>query len=300
MLKIRLKGRLGNQLFIYAFARELAYKYNQKVLVYDRKNEKDKMWYSHLDNYPLNNNIIFTSDKKKILAMNPIKKGLFLYDRLAIRRLSPREKHNFQIKNMPFFAKNGLFLLQDGYFELPENVKSDSFFDGYFQSPRFFENIKSELKKELIPNHAFSNSEKKFLSKIQNTNSVCVTIRLGDYINNSTHQVCTRSFYERAMDKMREMYPDCTFFIFSDEIKRAKEIFDFKYPVIYDSGEMKDYVSLNVMSNCKHFIISNSSFSWWAQYLSEYDRKSVIAPDRWYAKDVPCDIYEKDWILLKA
>lgn len=300
MLYMRLKGRLGNQLFIYAFARELVYKYNQQVLLYDRKDEKDSMWYSHLDNYPLNTNVHFTSNKRDMKIGNFKSKLRFIYDRVAIRHLPPRERYNFQIRNLKKNEKNSLFLLMDGYAPLPKKINDGTFFDGYFQSPKYFNNIREELIKELNPVHTYSEEEKKFINKIKNTESVCVTIRLGDYINNSTHQVCSKEFYLNAMDKLKKIYPDCTFFIFSDEVDKAQQIFDFKYPVIYDSGKMQDYVSLHVMSMCKHFIISNSSFSWWAQYLSTNPQKIVIAPDKWYAQDVPCDIYEDNWVLMKG
>lgn len=110
--------------------------------------------------------------------------------------------------------------------------------------------------------------------------------------------------YKRVLFKSNEEIEEKktelqVFYLFCD-IDQAKKIFDFDFPVIYDSGKMKDYVSLYVMSKCKHFIISNSSFSWWAQYLSKKPEKIVIAPNKWYATDVPCDIYERNWELLNV
>ena len=231
----------------------------------------------------------------------PLKsKILFVFNRLRVNKLNNRQRYVFETKNMKLFNKNGLFLLNDGYYPLPDYLPRNTFFDGYFQSPRFFDDIKEELISDLVPQEPLSEDERNFLQDIKSNESVCVTIRLGDYLNNSTHQVCTKKFFEDAMDKMKELHPNCKFYIFSDEIERAKKMFKFNYPVVYDSGKMKDVISLYVMSNCKHFIISNSSFSWWAQYLSQFEDKTVIAPDRWYATDVPCDIYEKNWILLKS
>lgn len=300
MYYIRLKGRLGNQLFIYAFARKLVYKYGKQVLIYDRKNERDPKWYSHLDNYKLNDDVHFTSNKKSVMKFNIVSKLLFAYDRIIGDHMNPRQKNNFQRKRLNLNIKHGLFLLQDGYVKLPQNLKDGTFFDGYFQSPKYFDDIRDDIIDELTPQYKFNNDEKGFINRIENTESVCVTIRLGDYLNNSTHQVCSKKFYINAMRKMKELHPNAEFFIFSDEINKAKDIFDFPYSVIYDSGRMKDFASLFVMSKCKHFIISNSSFSWWAQYLSQNAQKTVIAPHKWYAQDVPCDIYEDDWLLMKG
>lgn len=298
MLKIRIKGRLGNQLFIYSFARKLSIKYNTNVLMYDRKKEDDKMWHSHLDNYHLSEHILFTSNKTDVMPHQPMSLAIYAYDRLKEKKLSSRKYHDFQVDNIPNNIKKKLFLLNDGYIELPSKIRDNTFFDGYFQSPKYFDDIRDTLLEEFEPKYDYVGAEKEFLDQIQQTESVCLTIRLGDYINNSTHQVCTRKFYEDAMDKMKELHPNCKFFVFSDEVEKAKEIFNFKYPVIYDSGTMPDFASLNVMSKCKHFIISNSSFSWWAQYLSRNNQKTVIAPERWYAKDVPCDIYQPSWLLM--
>ena len=55
------------------------------------------------------------------------------------------------------------------------------------------------------------------------------------------------------------------------------------------------------MSLCSHFILSNSSFSWWGAYLSQYENKVIVAPETWFGPDAPQnwqDIYCKDWIVL--
>ena len=300
MLKIRLEGRLGNQLFIYAFARKLVYKYHKKVVIYDRTDEKSPKWHSHLGNYKIDKNIFFTNNRYSFYRMNPIKFALLMLNRKKSNELSARKFHDFQISKMQFFKKNNLFLLKDGYYPLPARIKKSTYFQGFFQSPKYFDDIRPLLLKELIPVHNYTQDELDFIKKIESTESVCVTIRLGDYLNNSVHQVCTRKYYKDAMRIIKKRKPNCKFFIFSDDIDEAKKIFDFDFPVTYDSGKMKDYVSLYTMSKCKHFIISNSSFSWWAQYLSQNPNKIVIAPNRWYATDVPCDIYEDNWDLLKV
>lgn len=298
MFKIRLHGRLGNQLFIYAFARKCMEKYGQKVIIYDRKDEMDKMWHSHLDGYNLHPKINFISDRKKFMKMNWYTKILYRYDHFRTKNKSPREKHETQKKWLYYYIKNGLILFTDGYFELPDKVPSNVYCDGYFQSAKFFDDIKEKLLLELKPKEEHTNDEKQFIEQIKSTTSVCLTVRLGDYIGNSTHQVCTAKYYINAMKKMKELYPDCVFYAFSDEVEKLKTTFKFDYPIIYDSGKSKDYMSLDVMSYCKHFIISNSSFSWWAQYLSTNDKKTVIAPSRWYAKDIPTDIMQDNWILM--
>lgn len=298
MVKMRIKGRLGNQLFIYGFARYLCERYHQTALLYDRKEEADTLWHSHLDRFKLHESVRFTSDKREVLDMGLKRKALFLWDRLNCRCENNRQVHDRQLKNMPLYNKNGLILLEDGSCELPSQLPEEIFCDGYFQSDLYLNPIRDKLLEELVPITDYTSEEKEFLNRIHGCKAVCITIRLGDYIGNITHQVCTKEFYMKAMSILYDMEPNCKFFIFSDDVEMAKRILEFKYPVVYDAGKSLDAVSLKIMSQCRHFIISNSSFSWWAQYLGEYEGKIVISPDRWYAQDIPCDIMQDNWIKI--
>lgn len=301
MIKMRVKGRLGNQLFIYGFARYLCERYHQTALLYDRKDEEDDLWHSHLDRFHLHDSVAFTSNKNDVLRMGLKRKLLFLIDRINCKiENNNRKIHERQIRNMQYYVENGLILLGDGICELPEKLPIEVFCEGYFQSEKYLNPIRKLLKDELIPKNVYTMEEQELCHSINVSESVCVTIRLGDYIGNSTHQICTKEFYLRAMDIMKERIPNCRFFIFSDDVEMAKKIFSFKYPVEYDAGKSIDSVSLKIMSECRYFIISNSSFSWWAQYLGDYCGKIVIAPERWYTKDIPCDIMQDSWIRIRC
>ncbi len=300
MVKMRIKGRLGNQLFIYGFARMVCDKYHMKALLYDRTEEKDTVWHSHLDRFVLHPSVSFTSKEERVLKMPLPAKTAFFMDRIQCKYQTNRQIHERQIKKMQSNLKKGLFLLMDGYYELPLNLPREIFCDGYFQSAAYLEPVKDKLLNEIVPKDKFTKEEQIFLEQIKNCESVCLTIRLGDYLGNTVHQVCTKEYYMKAMDMMVKMKPDCRFFVFSDEIETARKMFQFRYPAVYDSGKSKDSISLALMCQCKNFIISNSSFSWWAQYLSRNPEKIVISPDRWYAQDIPCDIMQKEWYRIQC
>ena len=298
MIKIRLKGRLGNQLFIYAIARSMCKRYNQDVIIYDRKDEDDDMWYSHLDDYKICNRIKFVSNKKEVMKMSIKSKIIFIYDRLAARILDINEYARFQEKNKIMYLNNGLFLRMDGYTEVPEKVKDDLFCDGYFQSEKYFSDVRDEILKEIVPTVEYNEYEQEICNKINKSNSVCVTIRLGDFVNNPVHQVCTKEYYYKAIDYLKNKLDNPHFFVFSDDMDGVKKMFDFGDNVTYDNGSMRDIISLDIMKQCKNFIISNSTFSWWAQYLSNYEKKIVVSPQRWYAQEVPCDLMSDEWIKI--
>ena len=63
---------------------------------------------------------------------------------------------------------------------------------------------------------------------------------------------------------------------------------------------MPVHTSLAAMALCKHFIIGNTSFGWWAQYMSKNKNKIVIAPSKWMRIDMPIDIYQDNWMIIEV
>lgn len=87
-------------------------KYGQKIIIYDRKDEMDKMWHSHLDGYNLHPKINFISDRKKFMKMNWYTRILYRYDHFRTKNKSPREKHETQKNGYIIILKMGLYYLQ--------------------------------------------------------------------------------------------------------------------------------------------------------------------------------------------
>ena len=126
---------------------------------------------------------------------------------------------------------------------------------------------------------------------MKSTNSVCVHIRRGDYTYLKNYQVCSIAYYLKAMEIMKGKIKEPKFYIFSDDIEWVKKNIDFDVDVTYIDKNNTSYEELRLMYSCKHFIISNSSFSWWAQYLSTNKNKVVISPNIWYQnKNQPQDM----------
>lgn len=121
--------------------------------------------------------------------------------------------------------------------------------------------------------------------------TVCISIRRGDYVSNAEFEkklnICTKEYFEKAVKCLKQKIDNPVFIVFSDDIEWCKVNIDFieKENYYFESGKDSVWEKLRLMYMCKHFIISNSIFSWWSQYLSKNEEKIVIAPKFWFKND---------------
>lgn len=171
---------------------------------------------------------------------------------------------------------------------------------GIFQNPEVMYSIRETLLEEIklkeIENIHYIN----VLSSIENSNSVAVHIRRGDYLNHPLMGVCDDKYYIEAIQEMINRVSAPTIFVFSDDIKYTREIGIEKYcsDVIYVDYNFRDYEELILMSNCKHFVLSNSTFSWFGQFLCKNKIKTVIAPEVWFRPDMKSPLQEESFVYI--
>ncbi len=179
-----------------------------------------------------------------------------------------------------------------------DNCPDDVDLLGYFQTEKYFRNIKQDILKDFEFLDHIEDSAKDFLSKYINTNKVSVHLRRTDYVDKKHfHVPPPLEYYKNAMD----IFEDSIFFIFSDDIEWCKQqnIFGKSNVVFSDTNDA--YIDFCIMSMCDDNIIANSSYSWWASYLNKNDTKRIIAPNRWFG--FPCnlsDLYMSNWTVLQA
>lgn len=304
MINVDLQGRLGNQLFIYAMARNTQILLNQDKVYVNTFMTTNYKWKNSLINYNIDKSFIFYNSKfRKLFCKTPFIQNII---RIIYRKITwgKSSKYIFQFENKykKFFEHFGMYICRDGYMDFNFNKKRKNIvLYGYFQCEKYFHNIRNVLLKELTPKYDVLEKNKKLIKEIENSNSVCVTIRIGkDFLNNPTYNVCTLDYFKKGMEYIASKVKDAKFYVFSDNPLYIRENFKFKYNVYYEEGNDPDYEKLRIMSKCKHFVISNSSFSWWAQYLSTNDNKIVVAPDRWYNNEMICDIYMKNFKIIST
>ena len=137
-------------------------------------------------------------------------------------------------------------------------------------------------------------------------NSVSVHIRRGDYISNKDTNallgVCPMDYYDRAIAYIVERVVNPCFYFFSDDIAWVRRTFSLPFQsrfVDHNSGR-QSFNDMRLMSLCRHHIIANSSFSWWGAWLGRNGDKTVIAPRRWFRRDIMDlkDLCPDSWVLL--
>lgn len=298
MIEVNIAGQLGNQLFEYACARQLQEIYGGEILLntHEMKKNTPNFKLSLLD-FRLNENVRLEQNTPLISANADSIIVKFM------RKYIPNLYFNMN-------AKRGVFIWKSAriYKELPKlrsKQHKHIILNGYWQCDKYFKDIKDILRQELQPKQGVLEHNKQLLKKIKSTNSICVTIRRGDFMNKKnigTFYVCNEKYFKIAMNTMKNLYDDCVFFAFSDDIEWVKQNIEFPGKVYYEQGNDPVWEKMRLMAACNHFILSNSSFSWWAQYLSENTTKTVIAPDRWYnrGRNKRADIYQDNWKIIEV
>lgn len=286
MIRVKIFNGLGNQLFQYACGRAMQEKYKGELYLDIADFKVNQRKYS-LNNYKLNENIKILQEDNTFLNF---RKNILLK---VIYKIFPNIAYKIQSK----FGKYLYF--GDTYINIEKNFTNNYYLYGYWQSEKYFENIKSTIKEELVLKNPLQDDKLNLIKEIENKNSVAIHIRRGDYLTNKLYKdICNINYYKEAIEIMKEKVDNPVFYVFSNEIDWVKENWEFDANMVFVDVENKDFEELEMMKHCKHFIIANSSFSWWAQYLSDNENKIVIAPQKWYNNNKKTDIYMDNWIKI--
>lgn len=308
MIYLEIAGRSGNQLFRYSFARKIQY-YTQKKLYIDFHRvyeKKGQYWENSLKRFQISN--YEEVDNKKFLYKNMSILQFLIYifykSGNVILKKNRKLLKRYQLFMQPLLNRLGICFLELGFFNYNiDKLKKNKliYICGCFESEKYFNDIRDQLLQEFRPKKSLKQENEKMYKKMKNTNSVCISIRRGDFLNLDFYNICDKNYYDKAIQYCKNNLDNPTFFIFSDDIEWCKENFKINNSeVFFETGNDDVAEKLTIMSTCKHFIISNSTFSWWAQYLGTYENKVVISPTRWYkSDDIDSELINKDkWILI--
>lgn len=288
-----LKDGLGNQLFEYSYAKKLAAHTGDDIAfctyLYKLGNfSLGGTRHCSLEHFSLPKNVRILKGGENLryfikfmLRMLVVFKADFFRWFVLGKRTDRSAKYNAD-------CRKGLYV-SDGAFVVPpyvESRKRNKFVFGNYEGFGALPENTAELKKELAVCTEPTPENAAMLERIAGTESVCLHIRRGDYLKdvNSWLQVCDYDYYRRAVEYIKQKIENPVFYVFSntsDDLEWIKENYRFDADLVYVNLDNPDYEELRLMSACRHFIISNSTFSWWAAVLGDHDDKITVAPEKW-------------------
>lgn len=270
MIRVVMLGRLGNNLFQYAFGRVLAKRYQVPLVM-------DASWFN-------------SAGWKQVSCIKrlPIRANITRRCSWGARALLKiAGKHYWEYRGLPVLRESAIDQSYDSRFlESPP----DCVVMGYFQSPLYFNDCEAEIREELNLKHACHDVP--VLPSLKADNAVAVHIRRTDFLIHSAFDVCGTGYYRLAMARIRETCPDALFHFFSDDPAWCRSQYQFADTVVMDCSEDPLH-DLYRMSLAQHHIIANSTYSWWAAWLGKKENQRVICPPKWYNGGIQAPIDEK-------
>lgn len=283
-----LSGGLGNQMFMYAAARAMALRMNAKLFTECEEGFKNDRLYRR--NLALNYFNVDLQKASPLLGFN-YSGGNFIH------RLSRQLKRHIPCFRIKYLRENQY--TPDHILTLPPSCY---YLDGYWQSETYFSDYKNQIRKDFriikpIPDSV--REEAKMIQELGDRGIALCVRRYQEVKKFVNLSVVGKDYYLRAMDRMARQVQKPVFICFSQTPEWVKENLSGKYEIRYIAP--KDYKGeeiddLFLLTQCRRFIISNSTFYWWGAWLSTAPDKQVIAPDQWYFPATPL----KEWTILKS
>lgn len=306
MIYIYIDHGLGNQMFQYAFGTILAKKLGRKYVKFDTSylpdNIEGRKTWSIED--------IFSTKFPKASSIELwCKTGNcpYLYKRYT--------QNNVSVDTTPLNKKCIYIHESVGYkvtFNEIEKIKNykwdtnkDYYVCGFWEEFEYLKGYEKFLQKIFTFKHIITNIEKKKFRQIFENNSVSVHVRRGDYLNikkDAKMYLCKKNYYKNAMNIIEKQIKDPYYIFFTDDPAFVKkEYAEIKNKIVIEGN--KDYIDMQLMSCCKHNIVTNSTFSFWGAFLNKNKNKIVIAPKvhylvnrgGWRERKMPVD---ETWISI--
>lgn len=144
-------------------------------------------------------------------------------------------------------------------------------FWGDWQRASYFRDAKVDIR---LKDEYITDDMRKMADEMQNCNSVAVHVRRTDY--GVFNWILPIEYYDRAFERASKLIDNPHFYLFSDDPEWCEE--NMPTGTIVHNDELADFW---LMSKCKHNIIANSTYSFWAAYLNEYKDKKIMYPLDW-------------------
>lgn len=286
----RILGGSGNQLFCYAAARRLALA-NDAELVLD--DVTGFAWdFQYRRQYVLDRFNITARKATRAERLEPFGR----YRRGAIKWLSRKK---------PFIERCYLEEERAGFDArlLNLDVRGTLYLDGYWQSEKYFKDVEGVIRNDLRIKPPEDTINNNISQNIRGCNAIALHVRWFDKLGAAEIHNMSASYYNRAIALMEKKFKNPHYFVFSDDPVAAQAKLPFLEGrmtfVSHNRGSENAYADLWLMSLCKHFIVANSTFSWWGAWLSgSAAERLIIAPES--IKLFNPDILPQGWVSIRS
>ena len=282
---LRTSNELGNQMFMYASALNISKKLNRNLLI---DNETAFLLSKNISSYGLNHFNISSPMAPENLKFKNIKG--YLKRKFFIKTDFLRFKKKFYIE-----TKNTNKITQFNFNFLSKSYENNLFIEGHYESEKYFLDIKDEIKKEFQFKDYEILKNNNLFRNIYNSNSVAICLRQKRFIegkgkSNSSNIKKSDNFtleqinyINKAAELLKGKIENPQFFLWSNDIENLPtNKFNFNFtkinPIKINNNLDHRILSLYLMSFCKHFIVTTSTFNWWGAWLSKNENKIIMRP----------------------
>lgn len=270
MIIIQVAGGLGNQLQQYALYR--------KFVRMGKEARLDLSWFDEVKE---------NDGEAKVTSRNL---ELAYFDRLVYETCTREEKERLtgsdglSGKLRRKLLPSTIHWFHESKMYHPEILSfEDMYLSGYFACEKYYSDILYDLRVKIQFPPSDNPLNPELAQEMRECASVSVHVRRGDYLNEENRamfgNICTDAYYRKAMGLIKEEVPDAHFYLFSDDISYVRQKYQGEEFTMVDINHGKDsFYDMWLMSNCKHNICANSTFSFWGARLNGYEGKIMVRP----------------------
>lgn len=292
---VLLQGGLGNQLFQYSFAKSLSENLSYQVALDLSALQKDV----HLDKTSFRqfslDRVLFPVSEKNILSGEEIR-NLRIWNSLRIKPWKLLRKSYIKVMHTKLvqMTRGTTFISEREWNKggLVRLMYRNIVLDGFWQKLSYPLSVESSLRAELRDRTRCCKSVLELEIKVKSQAALAVHIRRGDYASNANalnfHGLLPAEYFNNAIKELTSTHMVEVIYVFSDDAEWCKANLTLDSRLVFVVDVFKDICDLDeltIMSACSYFIISNSTFSWWAAWLSNVDGENIIAPAQWFADE---------------
>jgi hypothetical protein len=186
-----------------------------------------------------------------------------------------------------------------------DSVSDNTYLYGYFQTEKYFNNLRNDLLKYFNLVNIMDEPNSSLIAQMKNQNSVSIHVRRGDYTNSPFNLLNLQNYYLKAIKLIQEKIDSPFFYIFTNDYKWVEENFtslNINKSIVDINTDNQSFLDMILMSNCKHNICANSSFSWWGAWLNTNPVKVVITPEKWFKNteyiESTHDLIPSNWVQI--